>query len=230
MFGSFIKSVYLYIVNQLKTKKNNTMGTRNLTMVIHKQETKIAQYGQWDGYPEGQGATILTFCRSKARVKKLTDKLKNVRFATKEDDEEKDTFLKSIGCKDGWMNEGQANKYHLAYPYASRDIGGEILELVANSKDKEIVLHDSTSFAGDSLFCEWAYVIDLDNRKLEVYSGFNKEPLTEDERFAKIPLDKDSGGYTPIKCLEKFDLDKLPTKRKFISVLLKKEKETADVE
>ena len=37
------------------------MGTRNLTMVIHKEEPKIAQYGQWDGYPSGQGSTALKF-------------------------------------------------------------------------------------------------------------------------------------------------------------------------
>lgn len=215
---------YLYIVNQLRTKKNKIMGTRNLTMVIHKEETKIAQYGQWDGYPEGSGVTILTFLRSKARIKKLTDKLKNVRFATDEDDKKVETFLKSIGCKDGWMNMDQSDKYYKAFPYRSRDVGATILELVANSKDKEIVLHDSTNFAGDSLFCEWAYVVDLDKMVLEVYTGFNKEPLAEDERFAKVPKDKDSE-YTGIRCIKKYDINKLPTKKNFVKELKKIEEE-----
>jgi len=188
------------------------MGTRNLTMVIHKEETKIAQYGQRDGYPEGQGVTILTFLRARSRVKKLTDKLARVRFSTKADEKEAQEFLESIGSK----------LYNKKYPYSSRDVGGEILEMVANSKDKEIVLQDSTDFAGDSLFCEWAYVVDLDKRKLEVYTGFNKEPLAEDERFAKIPKSKYSSEYSAIRCIHKFDLDKLPTKKQFIKVLKEK--------
>ena len=36
------------------------MGTRNLTMVISNGKTKVAQYGQWDGYPDGQGMTALS--------------------------------------------------------------------------------------------------------------------------------------------------------------------------
>lgn len=206
-------------------KIQKIMGTRNLTMVIHKEETKIAQYGQWDGYPKGNGVKILTFLRNKKRVKRLTNKLKNVRFATTEDDKKIDKFLKSIGCKDGWMNMEQAEKYHKQYPYNSRDIGADILEMVAYSEDKEIVLHDSTDFAGDSLFCEWAYVIDLDNRKLEVYSGFNKEPVAEGERFAKVAIS--DTGYDRIKCIKKFDLDKLPTKKLFLKEL--KEKEEVEV-
>lgn len=31
------------------------MGTRNLTAVYLDGQYKVAQYGQWDGYPEGQG-------------------------------------------------------------------------------------------------------------------------------------------------------------------------------
>jgi hypothetical protein len=37
------------------------MGTRHLIKVIYNKETKVAQYGQWDGYPDGQGLTILNF-------------------------------------------------------------------------------------------------------------------------------------------------------------------------
>ena len=206
------------------------MGTRNLTMVIQNEKTKIAQYGQWDGYPEGNGVRILDFVRSKLRMQKLREKLKNVKFSTKKDEKKVDDFLNSIGCTDGWMNMDQAKKYHEAFPYLSRDIGAGILELVSESTDKEIILVNSTDFAGDSLFCEWAYVIDLDNNQLEVYSGFNKSPLGPEERFAHMKRSKDSSEYGAIRFLKKYDLNALPTKKKFISELKKKEKETADVE
>jgi hypothetical protein len=201
------------------------MGTRNLTMVVKGSKPVIAQYGQWDGYPSGNGVKILTFCRSKKNLANLTEKLKHVRFATKKDDAKVTAYLESVGCKNGWMNMEQAELFHKEFPYASRDIGAGILDLVANSKDDKIVLNNSISFAGDSLFCEWAYVIDLDKNQLEVYNGFNKSPLGPEERFCKIKSSKDSPEYKGIRFLHKYDLDKLPTKAKFISELKKKEKE-----
>ena len=39
------------------------MGTRNLTCVIKDGKYRVAQYGQWDGYPEGQGMNILNFLK-----------------------------------------------------------------------------------------------------------------------------------------------------------------------
>jgi hypothetical protein len=59
----------LYKTNSYKRIINNNrwkikaMGTRNLTRVICDGKTKVAQYGQWDGYPEGQGKTVLNFLR-----------------------------------------------------------------------------------------------------------------------------------------------------------------------
>jgi hypothetical protein len=132
--------------------------------------------------------------------------------------------MKSIGSKDGWMNQEQANKYHAAYPYLSRDIGADILNLVYDSNGDEIMLRDSTYFAGDSLFCEWAYVIDLDKNKLEIYSGFNKRDLGKDQRFKNAEVEKDSE-YTPIRCIKKYSLMKLPTKAQFIKDLKSKEDE-----
>lgn len=37
------------------------MGTRHLIAAVIDGEYKIAQYGQWDGDPEGQGLTVLDF-------------------------------------------------------------------------------------------------------------------------------------------------------------------------
>ena len=35
------------------------MGTRNLTIVYYDGDYRVAQYGQWDGYPEGAGIEVL---------------------------------------------------------------------------------------------------------------------------------------------------------------------------
>ena len=57
------------------------MGTRNLTMVIdQKGKKKVAQYGQWDGYPSGVGANVLKFLENKELVEKLKTNLQKVRF------------------------------------------------------------------------------------------------------------------------------------------------------
>ena len=32
----------------------NIMGTRNLTIIVEDNKHKVAQYCQWDGYPEGR--------------------------------------------------------------------------------------------------------------------------------------------------------------------------------
>ena len=42
-------------------KEEMIMGTRNLTVVYVDGEYRVAQYGQWDGYPSGQGMTCLKF-------------------------------------------------------------------------------------------------------------------------------------------------------------------------
>lgn len=195
------------------------MGTRNLTMVIQNEKPVVAQYGQWDGYPKGQGYTVLEFLR-KVDLKKFNEKLKNVRFVNAADEKKIQAFMKKIGCPDGWMTSEQSAKYHEKYPYMSRDHGAKILDLIYTS-DGEVLLQDSTSFAGDSLFCEWAYVIDLDNNTLECYGGFNKQPLNEGERFKDAePTDS---GYLPITCIKKYPLDKLPTKRQFVKDLEPKE-------
>jgi len=201
------------------------MGTRHLTMVVSDGKTRIAQYGQWDGYPKGQGYTVLDFLRKRKKSKtldKFREKLNNCRFRNDEDDKKIEKFMKSIGSKNGWMTEDQSEKYHKAYSYMSRDHGAEILNMVYRSKG-EVLLTDSTSFAGESLFCEWAYVIDLDKNVLECYTGFNKDTTSKTERFKDVThTDSD---YGSIVLVATYSLDKLPTKRQFVKELEKEEVE-----
>lgn len=43
------------------------MGTRHLIAVQIDGKYPVAQYGQWDGYPDGQGLKVLTFLRDEMR-------------------------------------------------------------------------------------------------------------------------------------------------------------------
>ena len=62
------------------------MGTRNLSCAYMDGEFKVAQYGQWDGYPEGQGLTILEFLRS-TDLNEFKNVLNEVKFVN--DDQNK---------------------------------------------------------------------------------------------------------------------------------------------
>lgn len=176
------------------------MGTRNLTCVFVDGEYKVAQYGQWDGYPEGQGQTVLDFARDDMREAKFRKRLKQCEWVS-------DATLQSAG--DSWLSK---------YPYVTRDHGAEILGLIQNRKDKPL-LRNALSFAADSLMCEWAYVIDLDKRTLEVYKGFNTEGVRKGERFADLPLQAYSGlssTYYPVTHVVSFKLGRLPQLKQFV--------------
>jgi len=89
---------------------------------------------------------------------------------------------------------------------AHLDLGGaEFLQYIQETKNPEFA-PSALSFAADSLFCEWCYVLDLDANKIEIYKGFNQEPLSEDERF--FFLQKHGVKYYPVKFLVSFDIDK----------------------
>ena len=90
----------------------------------------------------------------------------------------------------------QVDKFNEQWPNLNRDYGARILDYVYWNNGARV--HLEVEFAGDSLFCEWCYVIDLDNDTLEIYQGFNKEPVPEGERFHGFtpgPNEK----YQPVK-------------------------------
>jgi hypothetical protein len=156
------------------------MGTRNLTVVKDLQgTTKIAQYGQWDGYPSYSGIQALEFLRNKDWQALLQSKLDNVEFVS---DEEVDQLYKQFETTD-WENKEFLN----AYPGLHRDTGIGILAVVANSPDT-IKTVDNTEFANDSLFCEGIYEVDFSTNKFtsnfnDIVAEYDLDNLPTDEEY-----------------------------------------------
>lgn len=155
------------------------MGTRNLTCVVKNGQYLVAQYGQFDGYPTGVGEDIVKF---------LTGSYDPARFAAQLDklvvltDDEVTARWRIFGADEkGLVTLTDAQHFAQVYPSLHRNMAGDILQYVQDTAKPEV--HLRLAFAADSLFCEYAYVVNLDNNTLEVFTGFNEEPLTTTDRF-----------------------------------------------
>jgi hypothetical protein len=148
------------------------MGTRNLTVVKNAMgTTKIAQYGQWDGYPSYTGIKALEFLRDEYNQQLLEAKLDVVEFVS---DEEVDKLYKQFETTD-WENKDFLN----AYPGLHRDTGIGILEVVAKASGV-IKSVDNSEFRNDELFCEGIYEIDFQSKKfITTWNGIVKEFFLE---------------------------------------------------
>jgi FAD/FMN-containing dehydrogenase len=191
------------------------MGTRHLICVVKDGEFKVAQYGQWDGYFSGQGQDILNFLRDDsfnlAHFKEQLDKCYYI---------DQDTYVRLLEeggvviSEDGFVPYDDMKRFSATHlgAFFSRDTGADILKLINDENTlTQIPLKNGVTFAADSLFCEYAYVIDVDKEVLEVYTGFNndKEHFTERFEFLRGNL-KERDEYGLVKLYETYDLNALP--------------------
>jgi len=167
------------------------MGTRHLTAVILGDEPRVAQYGQWDGYPSETGVNILKFLEG-VNLKAFTEAVEQTRF------EKFGEFDNTVSLEDN--------------PHFSRDMGSEILGYISDAKDP-LVLANNYKFAADSLFCEWGFIVNLDDKTLECYRGFVK--AQPHGRFSDMDTDG-RNDYRPIHLLGTYNMDCLPEDEDFV--------------
>lgn len=145
------------------------MGTRHLIEVRCDGETKIAQYGQWDGYPSGQGVKILEFLTN-ARIHKWKRALKKCRFFTSDEE---------IYQMYPLIEKSEDN----VPPELNRDTGSKILDLVYKAKDK-VYLVDCR----DSYGVQYWYTIDMDNNTFNIR---DRGRLSITWKLNKLPSEKE---------------------------------------
>lgn len=189
------------------------MGTRSLTCVVLDGKFKVAQYGQFDGYPSGQGKTALEIMRKILNENHLERFKEKVRALSQLTEAEHKQLWIDVGAdpnKD-YVSMEIGNAFDEKHPELSRRTAAEILGLVMYRDIARVQL--SNDFAHDSLFCEWAYVVDLDQGIFEVHKGFVTSPHSKG-RFASGKCK--SSGYHPVQLAKSYTLASLPSNEDFL--------------
>lgn len=154
------------------------MGTRHLIIVRADEKLRVAQYGQWDGYPSVQGKRVLDFLKmlnkNAANLNQFNERLRKLYFMTAK--QLKDYWAAAGADKQGFISIDASEKAKADHPELSRDTGAKILKVIYDSTAKKMGLDNAISFLTE-FDCEWAYEIDLDKKKFMVYRDGRKTPL-----------------------------------------------------
>ena len=120
------------------------MGTRHRQEVITKDgEMRIQQYGQWDGYPDGQGVEILEYLRN-GDLEKYQKNLDSIPLINEDE-------AKFISSNEDWAR---------VFPYLSRDCGSKIHQMI---EDGVVRFVQHAPIEECERWCEGFYTIDFEN-------------------------------------------------------------------
>jgi hypothetical protein len=159
------------------------MGTRGLIGFYKKKVTK-AIYNHYDSYPSYLGEEIQEYVADASALKMNTD-FDGIKFVDEDDEVTPEMIIRLFniwyGNIDKPISENGCSIIENMYDLLSRSHTD--LQFCVDAG----MMIDNADFIKDSLFCEWAYLINLDRGVLEVYRGFQYKPaknrysLTKDE-------------------------------------------------
>jgi hypothetical protein len=171
------------------------MGTRGV-YGFRKNGVDKTGYNHFDSHPQYLGARIVAFCHDTAiaEMHRIYDKIIPV------GGQKKPTAAQIAECApytdlevsdrstDDWYcllreTQGRLDIYNGAFPY----------------------MFSSGAFIRDSRWCEYGYIINLDEGALEFWQGYQREPQPGN-RYGAIS----DGSYYPCRLMLSFPLDDIP--------------------
>jgi hypothetical protein len=196
------------------------MGIHSLICVYHRGRFVVAQYSQWEGFPQedGQGMEILEFLWRSRNIERLREGLQHIVTLTEEGRQQVfDTITHNYPEVDRRDGYNLAKKIFSFWPSLSRDTGAGILKIIARAKaGNHVPVMLDLEFANESHFCKWAYVVDLDQNTFEVFKGSEAKQQAPTTRFSDIGESDD----TVPALLKSFPFSQLPaTGKEFMRAL-----------
>lgn len=162
------------------------MGTRGLYGFRYHGIDKTT-YNHFDSYPDCLGSDMLEYCSKHdvETMKKIYDNIYLVNESDKPTQKDIDLCL-AAGWYDGNVSRQTTEDWYCLL----RNTQGN-LSAYDSYMDGKLPMIDNHHFIEDSLFCEYAYIINLDTEKLEFWKGFQKYPQNGN-RYGNV---KDNGYY-----------------------------------
>lgn len=185
------------------------MGTRGAYGFRIGRQDKVS-YNHSDSYPSGLGNDIVNFIANHTpkSLKQIAEKIEMV-------SEEKEPTKKQIQECESWSNVSVGSRKITDWYCLLRESQGNLYAFDNGLK----YMIDSKNFLLDSLFCEYAYIINVSTQKLEFYKGFNNKAVSNKGRYAKKTLDNKYYGVTLVAT---FPLSEICGKPENVSEIVKK--------
>ena len=158
------------------------MGTRGL-YGFRKNGVDKTTYNHFDSYPDGLGADVINFIKKHSidELKQFYDRIQMVQKLATPTKEEIKTCV-DAGLCDLSVSKQSTNDWYCLL----RNVQGD-LEALYNSPVAYMI--DNSDFIKDSLFCEYAYIINLDINALEFYVGSNTNRASSTDMELKVITD-----------------------------------------
>lgn len=192
------------------------MGTRGAFGVIIGEKEKIG-YNQYDSYPSGNGVENLQWLREEYAKDPALSEVRRLATAARLVDDDSSPTPEDVANLRSTTNLGVSEQSTDDWYCLTREAHGSIPAMLNCG-----YILDGHDFPLDSLFCEWAYIIDLDANTFEVYVGFQKKEHNQGRFASDVPNDD---GYYPVRLVATWSLDALPTDDEFLAF----EREEAEV-
>lgn len=178
------------------------MGTRGAFGFRHKQQDYVT-YCHFDSYPDGLGSTMAKFVMDNDmdRVRTQVEQLELVDQHGSQPTPQQIQRCKDAGLVDTSVSTNSEQDWYCLLREGQGDPGA-LLNVG--------YMIDSAPFLEDSLFCEWAYIVNLDDGVFEVYEGFQQKRHNKG-RYAK-PKQPFHGTdeYQPVALIKEIPFDELP--------------------
>lgn len=170
------------------------MGTRGLYGFRKNGMDKLT-YNHYDSYPSYLGEIMVEFCKTTS-IKEMNDIFDRIVLVEEDDVPTETQITECIEYYNGDVSRRTPEDWYCLL----RETQGNPNVYKHGLK----YMIDHHEFIKDSLFCEYAYIINLDHECLEFWVGFQMKP-DEDNRYGMIMEIED--GYYPCKMIAEYPLD-----------------------
>lgn len=182
------------------------MSTRGL-FGFRKNGIDKAMYNHYDSYPDGLGRDVIDWLQnvSTEKLNEIFDKIVLV------DADEKPNEAEKAELDEYWLYD-YCDECQDWYSLLHKLQGNPpLIEEIADTYGK-VYMCDDISFIKNSLFCEYAYIVNLDEGVLEIWKGFQTKPWSEN-RYGTDAFSSIQTEYYPCKRIATINFEDITNKK-----------------